>query len=148
MWKVRREVPKHNKDGNRSKKDSVQYRCNVCGEYVGSTFISVDHISPVVSVSDGFSDFNTFIERLFCHSDNLQVICDTCHNVKTNSERIARLLKQYTEELSALENAINSKQIDFKSALASLKKYVAKKKTVGLESVVEQALKLKQNLKP
>lgn len=147
MWKVRREVPKYNKDGSRAKKDAVQYRCNVCQSYTGSTAVSVDHIAPVVSVSDGFVDFNTFIQRLFCTAANLQVICDTCHNLKTNLERITRLTKQYTEELDTLEAGLGDKSISPKDAQQALKKYIAKKKTVGLKSVVERACSIKKNLK-
>ena len=63
---VRKEFPKYNKDGTRSKKDAVCYLCNVCKEYKGSTHVSVDHIIPVVSVEEGFVDWNVFVERLYC----------------------------------------------------------------------------------
>lgn len=146
LFKVRREVPKYNKDGGRAKKDAVQYQCNVCKEYVGSTKVSVDHVIPVVSVNDGFVDFNTFINRLFCGPDNLQVICDDCHNKKTQSERIARLLLQYAKELDEIEFGIKNKTVSNKEALALLKKYIAKKKTVGLENIVQRAVNLKKAL--
>ena len=146
LYKVRREVPKYNQDGSRSKKNAVQYLCNVCGSYVGSTKVSVDHVVPVVSVTDGFVDFNTFIERLFCQADNLQVICDDCHNSKTQKERISRLLLQYGKELDNLELELKSKSVSTKDALKLLKKYIAKKKTVGLEVIVDRAIKLKETL--
>ncbi len=146
LFKVRREVPKFNKDGSRAKKDAVQYRCGVCQVYVGSTHVSVDHIEPVVSVSDGFIDFNTFIQRLFCDANNLQVICDECHNVKTQKERIWRLTLQYDKELDTLEAEIKAKTISTAEALKSLKKYIAKKKTAGLNPVVQRALSIKDSL--
>lgn len=146
LFKVRREVPKFNKDGSRAKKDAVQYKCNVCGTYVGSTMVSVDHIVPVVSVTEGFIDFNTFISRLFCDIANLQVICDSCHNTKTQSERINRLLLQYTKELDTLEDNLKNKVISKSEALIALKKYLAKKKTVGLDSIVKRALSIRNFL--
>lgn len=146
MWKVRREVPKYNKDGSRAKKDAVQYLCNVCSTYVGSTSVAVDHITPVVSVSSGFVDFGTFISRLFCDASNLQVICDPCHNEKTQTERIARLTKQYTLELDKLEAELKDKSLSPKDALVTLKKYIAKKKTAGLSPVVQRACSIKTNL--
>lgn len=146
LFKVRREIPKYNKDGSRSKKDAVQYRCNACNTYVGSTKVSVDHINPVVSVSEGFIDFNTFIARLFCDASNLQVICDSCHNVKTQSERISRLLLQYGKELDQLEIDVKAKCISNAEALKTLKKYIAKKKTPGLDPVVQRALSIKDLL--
>lgn len=148
MFKVRREIPKFNQDGSRSKKDAVQYKCNLCLQYVGSTKIAVDHIVPVVSVQEGFIDFNTFIDRLFCDSSNLQVLCDTCHDKKTYSERITRLLKQYTEELDDLELQLSNKTLSKTDALKQLKKYIAKKKTVDLSPVVQRALILKKTLSP
>lgn len=154
IGKVRREVPKFNKDGSRAKKDAVQYQCGACGEWTKSTAISVDHISPVVSVEDGFTDWNNFIARLFCGPDNLQVICDTCHNKKTNAERIARLIGQYTEELDKFEVEINIAdnhrnligQAGFQGMLKRINKYVAKRKTIGLEEIVQRALRLKERV--
>lgn len=146
LFKVRREVARYNKDGNRSKKDAVQYLCNVCKNYVGSTMVTVDHIEPVVSVTDGFIDLQTFKDRLFCAAENLQVICDTCHNVKTQSERISRLLLQYGKELDDLEAQMKSKDLSDKDALKLLKKYIGKKKTSGLKDIADRAVKMKEQL--
>ena len=66
------------------------YRCASCQEEFTSTNVEVDHISPVVSVGDGFIDWNIFIERLFCPIENLQVLCKPCHRKKTKEERKAR----------------------------------------------------------
>ena len=123
MWKVRREVPKFNKDGSRAKKDAVQYQCNVCSVWTKSKAIAVDHIVPVVSVQDGFIDWNTFVERLFCDASNLQVICDSCHNSKTNQERFERSFKQEALECSRLRSLL-SKEEDIK---AFVKKYTPKR---------------------
>ena len=146
LFKVRREVPKYNKDGSRAKKDAVQYRCNVCQQYVGSTKVSVDHFDPVVDVQQGFVDFNTFISRLFCNASNLQVICDDCHNIKTQAERISRLTLQYNRELDQLELDVKSKTVSAAEALKTLKKYISKKKTPGLNPVVQRALLIKDYL--
>ena len=145
--KVRREVPRYNNDGNRAKKDAVQYRCNVCGQWTKSTAVAVDHIAPVVDVQDGFVDWNQFIDRLFCDVSNLQVICDTCHDSKTHLERITRLTKQYTDELDALEEVVLAGCGDSRILRKTLNKYTAKKKTMGLEKIVERAQDLKTKLK-
>jgi 5-methylcytosine-specific restriction endonuclease McrA len=144
MHKVRREVPRYNKDGSRAKKDAVQYLCAVCGTWTGSMSISVDHIAPVVAVEVGFIDWNQFVARLFCGPENLQVICDTCHNQKTNAERIARLTKQYTLELDELERTLDSSSLPL--TLKTLKKYIAKSKTPGLQLIVERAKGLRDKI--
>jgi hypothetical protein len=55
--------------------------------------VSVDHISPVIG-PEGFVDWNTFIGRLFCTADNLQVLCKDCHDRKSKDEKIARRNEQ------------------------------------------------------
>ena len=140
MNKVRREVPKFNKDGSRAKKDAVQYLCSKCLEYVKSTAISVDHIVPVIGVDDGFIDWNTFVNRLFCSEENLQVVCKGCHDAKTASERSERLTKRYTAELDAIELGGPSKE-----NIKLLAKYINKKKT--FEKVSARALALRDQFK-
>lgn len=143
--KVRREVPKFNKDGSRAKKDAVQYQCGTCGQWTKSTAVAVDHIAPVIDVQTGFVDWNQFVARLFCGPENLQVICDPCHNAKTQAERIERLSIQYAEELYRFEMAVMQGIIpaDWKKML---NKYIAKKKTKGLEHIVQKAQAIKNEI--
>jgi len=103
LFAGRREIPKYNKDGTRAKKDSVQYQCNCCKEWVGSTYVAVDHIEPVIDNDIGFQDWNTFITRLFCEKDNLQILCDPCHTAKSNQEKaIAKERRKREKDLIAL----------------------------------------------
>lgn len=151
MSESRREVPRYLKDGTRAKKDWVQRQCEVCKQWVGSTKLAIDHVDPVISVQDGFQDWNVFIARLWCDKSNLQRICDTCHDNKTKQERISRLLKQYTEELDNLEKSIHTdiqlnKGDALKLHLNSLKKYIAKKKTTELHAIVDRAKQLKEKI--
>ena len=44
--------------------------------------VHVDHIEPVGS----YKDWNTYIEKLFCSEDNLQILCLACHKEKTADE--------------------------------------------------------------
>lgn len=149
MNESRREVPRYNKDGSRHKKNWVQRECQVCGSWVSTSKMAVDHIDPVISVENGKESWDTFIDRLWCITAgkaNLQRICDPCHDKKTQEERIARLLIKYSEELDAIETDVMKGIVpnDWKKLL---NKYTAKKKTKGLESVVQRALTLKEKLK-
>jgi hypothetical protein len=146
MQESRREIPRYNKDGSRAKKDWVQRQCEVCLSWVGSTKIVIDHKEPVISVNKGFVDWNTFVARLWCSIDNLQRICSTCHDLKTQTERISRLLLQYGKELDILELGLKDKTISKVEALKTLKKYISKKKTVDLLPVVQRALLIKNFL--
>lgn len=147
LMAVRREIPKFNKDGSRSKKDSVQYKCNVCGNWVGSTKVSVDHISPVITVEVGFVDWTEFVNRLFCGKENLQCLCDDCHQKKSKKERIARLCRKYGEDLDEYEKAIQSGNYDKKEMLKTLTGLCNRKKIAGLETIAERANKLKKAVK-
>lgn len=72
------------------------YECNECNKHVPPTIkqgrkrvqnVFVDHISPIVDPNIGFEGFDTFIERLFCEEDNLQLLCGECHDKKSLQER-------------------------------------------------------------
>lgn len=63
------------------------YRCNACKQEYTNKDVEVDHIIPVVDPKDGFVDWNTYIDRLFCSKDNYQVLCVSCHKKKSKKER-------------------------------------------------------------
>lgn len=63
------------------------YKCNACKGEFPSAEVQVDHINPVVDPQTGFVDWNTYVERMFCGKDNLQVLCKSCHTIKTNQEK-------------------------------------------------------------
>jgi 5-methylcytosine-specific restriction endonuclease McrA len=47
----------------------------------------VDHIHPAGSLNCA-ADLPGFVERLFCEQDNLQVLCESCHDEKTKIEKL------------------------------------------------------------
>lgn len=71
----------------KSKRMAEHFICKSCGNDFPAKEVQVDHILPVVCPKKGFKDWNTFIDRLFCDKDNLQVLCGACHDVKTALER-------------------------------------------------------------
>ena len=144
----RQEFPRYKNDGTRHKRNWVKRQCQVCDEWVSASKIAVDHIDPVISVDTGKQDWNTFVDRLWCNTSgkaNLQRICDTCHDLKTATERIARLTKKYTQELNDFETTIAPGVVpaDWKKFLA---KYISKKKTPGLQDIVQRARDLKDKI--
>lgn len=68
------------------KRQKFEYQCNQCKNWFPDKKINVDHICPAGSLNSA-QDLAGFIERLFCEVDNLQVLCETCHNIKTKSEK-------------------------------------------------------------
>lgn len=71
----------------KSGRSGSHYKCNECGGVFPASEVEVDHIIPVVDPSVGFVSWDEFISRLFCKKENLQVLCETCHDKKTSEER-------------------------------------------------------------
>lgn len=72
------------------------YLCAGCGRTVEASIkvngrrvknVHVDHIKPIVDPSIGFVSWDVLIERMFCEADNLQLLCNDCHTIKTNEEK-------------------------------------------------------------
>jgi 5-methylcytosine-specific restriction endonuclease McrA len=68
-----------------NKRQKFEYQCNQCKDWFPDKKINVDHICPAGSLNSA-QDLPDFIERLFCEVDNLQVLCEKCHNIKTQNE--------------------------------------------------------------
>jgi 5-methylcytosine-specific restriction endonuclease McrA len=69
-----------------SKRQKFEYQCNSCKLWFPEKQINVDHIKPAGSLNCK-EDLAGFVERLFCELDNLQVLCESCHDVKTKLEK-------------------------------------------------------------
>lgn len=73
-------------------KQKYEYECAICKQWFKDKDINVDHIIPAGSLNCA-KDLAGFVERLFCEVDNLQVLCSTCHNKKTQDEK-TKTIKQ------------------------------------------------------
>ena len=68
------------------KRRRFEYQCAECEGWFPDKEVCVDHIKPCGKLKD-YSDLPEFVATLFCEADNLQVLCDTCHKIKTDKER-------------------------------------------------------------
>lgn len=70
------------------------YKCAKCKKQFKKKDIAIDHVAPVIDVKTGFTSFDKYIKRLFCHDKGLQVLCntgkDSCHKIKTKKENATR----------------------------------------------------------
>ena len=71
-----------------NKRQKYEYQCNSCNKWWIEKKINVEHITPAGSLSSS-KDLPGFVERLFCEVDNLQVLCEACHNKKTANDKKA-----------------------------------------------------------
>ena len=69
-----------------NKRQKFEYQCATCKQWFQEKKINVDHISPAGSLNCA-ADLPGFVERLFCEKDNLQVLCEKCHDNKTKIEK-------------------------------------------------------------
>jgi len=68
------------------KRQKFEYQCNSCKKWYPEKKINVDHIVPAGTLTCA-NDLPAFVERLFCEQENLQVLCQDCHNEKTQKEK-------------------------------------------------------------
>lgn len=67
------------------------YECASCEKLFPLKDVAVDHIEPVVPVT-GFVSWDDVIHKMYCNSDNLQVLCSDCHKLKSKEEAAQRKL--------------------------------------------------------
>ena len=72
-----------------NKRQKFEYQCNECKNWFPEKKINVDHINPAGTLRSA-NDLPGFVERLFCEADNLQVLCSSCHDVKTKAEKYGK----------------------------------------------------------
>ena len=73
-------------------KNNLASKCASCGKRVFEKEAVVDHIEPVVPV-EGFTgetwlsyNWTEYLRRLFCDVDGFQVLCKSCHKIKSQKE--------------------------------------------------------------
>ena len=69
-----------------NKRQRFEYQCAQCLNFFPEKKINVDHIIPAGTLRCA-DDLPGFVERLFCEEDNLQVLCEDCHDVKTKNDK-------------------------------------------------------------
>jgi len=86
-FQVKNEASRPYKGSDKRRKK--EYQCAVCSGWFADKEVAVDHIVPCGSLKS-YDDLPRFVSTLYCEANNLQVICNTCHQIKTNEERANR----------------------------------------------------------
>jgi 5-methylcytosine-specific restriction endonuclease McrA len=91
----RREYYKTRKDGSQYAKPNFEYQCNSCKEWFPHKDTCMDHIIPVVDPKDQnkYTEeefIGKFVISLLSYEDNWQVLCHSCHDIKTEEENKIR----------------------------------------------------------
>lgn len=90
-WKFRSDAIKA------ARKSRGIYECAMCGCEMKNGEFKADHIDPVVPIEgwDGL-DWTLYIKRMFVPASGFQIICTSCHDIKTDTEITLR--KMYREK--------------------------------------------------
>jgi len=92
-YKALKEAFVGRKENKKTGKLAMHYKCAKCKKHFVAIDVQVDHIYPVVDPKIGFIGWDSFIDRIFCEIENLQVLCKPCHKVKTEEEKAERKKK-------------------------------------------------------
>jgi hypothetical protein len=80
----------HEKTGPKDRQ-KWDYQCKACRGWFSDKVVQVDHVEPCGSLRN-WDDVVPFLQRLIPEdSGAFQVLCDSCHQAKTNAEREQRL---------------------------------------------------------
>lgn len=81
LYKALERVKRPNQSANKRLK--WEFQCEECRDWFPRKGVEVDHEPPVGSLLS-YDDLPRFVERLFCESDGLRVLCKVnCHAAKT-----------------------------------------------------------------
>ena len=69
-----------------NKRQKFEYQCNKCKKWFPDKQINIDHITPAGELNKA-DDLPGFVERLFVEQSGLQVLCNSCHTIKTKQEK-------------------------------------------------------------
>jgi 5-methylcytosine-specific restriction endonuclease McrA len=88
-YPVKQKVKNANRTAVTGKRHKWLYTCAECAEEFMDKEVQVYHIIPAGSLND-FDDLPSFVKRLYCEPEDMQILCKPCHAVKTAAERKAR----------------------------------------------------------
>lgn len=111
--------PARNEALVRARVERGKYKCEICHDLFQRQYIELDHIEPVISLKDGFVDWNTYIERLLPEAEGFQAICKNCHASKTAMEDMMRKTfaaqKRAAEKQKKIEEKLKRKKNEGKA---------------------------------
>lgn len=77
---------RRNKPANKPGRHKFEYQCAHCNGWFERKNVQADHIVPTGSLKS-HKDIGPFVERMLCGEEGLQILCSTCHGIKTKQDR-------------------------------------------------------------
>lgn len=91
--------PKIYKTGKKKGEVVTRYECpcEQCKGIFPASKVQVDHIIPAGSTST-MPELLEWMEKVFCGTDNLQLLCKDCHDIKTHCDKTGLTWEQAIED--------------------------------------------------
>jgi len=125
-----------------------KWKCAECNNLFAKSEIDCDHIIPIGNtIPQNFTEFMLSFEKLHCPTEFLQILCKTCHKIKTkldyrSEERsdMISVINSYFNDIGYLFDSIES--LNF-SDVQKLYKIIAE---INIEENQDKLWKLKKKL--
>ena len=78
--------PPKNEAERAARVDRGLYKCATCEASFKAGEYAIDHITPLISVKEGYTSWDEVINNLFCDKEGFQILCHECHSLKTDLE--------------------------------------------------------------
>lgn len=76
-----------------NKRMKWEYQCNICKQWYPQRQVLKDHIIPCGSCRS-YQEVASFVKNLLVEIDGYQIVCEQCHQIKTNQENATvRIIK-------------------------------------------------------
>lgn len=80
-----------------------KYKCSKCQELFGPKQIQIDHTVPVIDPEKGFTNWDDYINRMFCDKEGFSAMCKPCHKEKSDKEnkirKVTRKVKKSVDKV-------------------------------------------------
>lgn len=120
-------APHHGITNTRVKKVG---KCNQCKEWFAASHLEIDHITPAGSFTN-WNEWLVWMTRLLCSTDNMQLLCKSCHKTKSYADRIGCTFgeAEHKKKIIAFKALTEKQQTDILLSLGLAHKEIAKTKT-------------------
>ena len=116
-------TPHHGITNTRVKKVG---KCNQCKGWFAASNLEIDHITPAGSFTN-WNEWLVWMTRLLCSTDNMQLLCKSCHKIKSYADRVGCTFEQaeHKKKIIAFKALTEQEQIDTLLSLGLSKTEIA-----------------------
>lgn len=105
-------------------------QCQKCLNYFAASSLEVDHKEQAGSIGKTPESVGVWLFDLLCSTDNMQLLCKSCHKIKSYADRIGCTFEQaeHKKKIIAFKTLTEKQQTDILLSLGLSDKEIAKTK--------------------